>query len=208
MIYAAPAIVLVAVVLVLPRKPPKPNQAPDRIAPSGAYRLQVPIEDDCWRVTISTADGNRVEYRDKDSKFLGWFNVYWCWDSADRVWLYNSDDGQVYFWEKAPDGWHKTWWGRGTRGLIERDLAPPVELYPEYARKGMPQSLETPWDLRGFESSGTETRASFSRADTNESMTLKPGETRNGITLLSIDPDRRQVRVSIKGKERSLKFDE
>jgi hypothetical protein len=76
----------------------KTNQRSPSTSPSGKYVLTVPIERDptvgnlrYWRVTISDTTGKQL-HKD-NSKFIGALNVYWCWDSADRVWLYNSDDG-------------------------------------------------------------------------------------------------------------------
>jgi hypothetical protein len=37
--------------------------------------------------------------REYHSEFVGYLNAYWLWDSQDRLWLYNSDTGRVFFWE-------------------------------------------------------------------------------------------------------------
>jgi len=80
----------------------KPYQDQPLVSPSGKYVLTVPIEKaadkrDYWRVTISDREGKEL-FKD-DSKFVGHLNVYWSWDKEDRVWLHNSDDGYMYYWE-------------------------------------------------------------------------------------------------------------
>ncbi len=112
---------------------PKPNQRTPSTSPDGKYVLTVPIERDptdhnlpFWRVTISDSAGKQL-YKD-DSKFIGTLNVYWCWDTADRVWLYNSDDGRVYYWQSGSGQWQRNVWESGPP-------TPPSELYPDYARK-------------------------------------------------------------------------
>lgn len=113
--------------------PPKPNQRTPSTSPSGKFVLTVPIERDptdgnlpFWRVTISDTAGKQL-HKD-DSKFIGTLNVYWCWDSADRVWLYNSDNGAVYFWQFEDGRWQRSPLAAGT-------VQPPDELFPDYARK-------------------------------------------------------------------------
>jgi hypothetical protein len=115
----------------------RPNQRQPLPSPSGKYVLTVPIEpnpnyhnSDVWKVTISDANGT-VLYKDESSKYVGHLNVYWVWDEADRAWLYNSDDGEVYFWEFDGTNWNKTNWGYGrTDRKIEREIEQPASLYP------------------------------------------------------------------------------
>lgn len=152
---AIPALV-VALLLIhpwLPDRPcvQKPNQQDTVISPSGKYVLTVPIERSqrekgpfgygmpYWYVTISASDG-RVLYRDLDENFDAIHNVYWIWDERDRVWLYNSDDGAVYFYEQADTTWSKRRWGDGRN---EPNLAPPQALYPSYLSNRPVKSLET-----------------------------------------------------------------
>lgn len=130
--YALPSVLLVIVLWLLPRSPAKPNQTQNLISPSGAYRLSVPIIDDRWRVTIHDGQGN-LQYQDEESDFVGWLNVYWIWDDGDRVWLYNSDTGDVFFWEIDPNGrWTKGKLGDGKTMTVEGRGAPPKALYPDY----------------------------------------------------------------------------
>ena len=141
LLFFVPSLLMVVLVLVLPEPPPHDNQIQDLASPSGEYVLAVPIERNTtnpdyrntrvWKVTIRNADG-RVEYKDEASTFVGYLNVYWIWDQDDRVWLYNSDDGHVYFWERAQDAWLKHLWGYGQTKDIPRDIMPPDNLYPGY----------------------------------------------------------------------------
>ncbi|MGM0578304.1 MAG: hypothetical protein ACQEXJ_21450 [Myxococcota bacterium] len=96
-------------------------------SPSGKYVLTVPIERNpayhdsrVWKVTIRTPAGE-VLYRDESSEFVGHLDVYRAWDEDDRVWLYNSDDGSVWFWERDGERWEKRHGGFGAdRTVIER----------------------------------------------------------------------------------------
>lgn len=131
-IYLTPAILLIGFSVFAPKLPQKPNQKTLQTSPSGNYVLTIPIESGTWNVTISDVDGN-VLYKD-NSDFLGHFNVYWYWDAEDRVWLYNSDDGRVYFWETSNEKWLKNKWGYGHTKEISRDIFPPEQMYPHYAK--------------------------------------------------------------------------
>ena len=113
-----------------------PNQKQHFISPSGRYVLNVPIERDSqdqhlyWRVTISDPKGS-VLFKD-DSPFVANLNVYWYWDNNDRVWLKNSDNGKIYFWELDNTAkWQRTLWDKETRA----SLVPPPELSNDYWRK-------------------------------------------------------------------------
>ncbi len=118
---------------------PANQQQPSR-SPSGRYVLTVPIEAystqpgaRMWRVTIHDTQG-KLLYQDTISDFVGNLNVYWTWDENDRVWLYSSDTGEVFFWELTGGAWAKTRWGYGRTRQIERDLAAPASLYPPYVK--------------------------------------------------------------------------
>lgn len=116
---------------------PKPNQVQPMRSPSGKYVLTLPIERNpayhdalVWKVTISDANGHPL-YKDDASEFVGNLNVYWMWDDADRVWIYNSDDGGVWFWELDGTQWIKTFWGYGASDReIDRVIEQPPALYP------------------------------------------------------------------------------
>lgn len=129
------AVLFLALLVASCRPPaPKPNQRTPSTSPSGNYVLTVPIERDptdrnlpFWRVTISDTAGKQL-YKD-DSKFIGTLNVYWCWDSTDRVWLYNSDDGMTYVWQIFDGQWQRSLF------TVIGPVTPPLELYPDYVKK-------------------------------------------------------------------------
>jgi hypothetical protein len=136
-LFFVPTAILVILPFVIPRPPQKPNQTQSSTSPSGKYVLTLPIEAnpayrniEVWKVKISKPDGT-VLYKDDASEFGGGFNVYWAWDDADRVWLYNSDDSWVYFWEFDGTKWTKTRWGYGPdKREIDRNIEQPEILYP------------------------------------------------------------------------------
>jgi hypothetical protein len=114
----------------------KPNQREPFPSPSGKYILRVPIEADptnqhhYWRVTITDNQGT-VLFKD-DSAFVGYLNVYWYWDQDDRVWLINSDDGSVYYWQlDGNGGWKRYEWKESNKELP----IPPAELFPPWYNK-------------------------------------------------------------------------
>lgn len=76
-----------------------------------------------WRVTISDTNG-QVLFKD-DSRFVGNLNVYWRWDEQDRVWLRNSDTGNIYYWEMdSTNVWHRHLWEKNQND----SLSPPAGL--------------------------------------------------------------------------------
>ena len=113
------------------------------VSPSGRYILKMRIEEhevnpdysgtQVWKVTILDSE-DQVVYKDDGSEFVGSLMVYWLWDAEDRVWLYNSDTGEVYFWELMNQAWVKTKWGAGKEREIDREIVPPTELYPPYVQ--------------------------------------------------------------------------
>jgi hypothetical protein len=198
-----------------PRRQEKPNQKRSQVSPSGRYVLSVPIERSqrqkgplgygmpYWHVTIADPNG-RVLYRDPDEEFDGLHTVYWVWDEQDRVWLFNSDDGSVYFYEEADATWSKGKWGQGRTGHVERDIAPPEALYPSYVSGGPVRNQGTPWMLSGLSGSASHTAVVLRNAQTGEFLGLYPGETKNGVTLVAADWDRQEAVVEIKGKRFTL----
>jgi hypothetical protein len=137
--YLFRACLLLSAILILNCTSPKekPNQKQGLASPSGLYILSVPIETDTqdqhqyWRVTISDPKGTML-FKD-DSSFVANLNVYWYWDKDDRVWLRNSDNGKIYYWESDKNGkWLRTLWNRDNA----ESLAPPAELFSEHWRDG------------------------------------------------------------------------
>jgi hypothetical protein len=130
LLYLLPVLTVSGGLLIAAWMPQPPNRRTPAVSPSSAYVLTMPIEQGLWRVTIRDRKG-KLLYRD-DSEFIGQLSVYWTWDDQDRVWLYNSDDSAVYFWEKTPHGWRRIHWGHGRKREIPRELTPPAALYPDY----------------------------------------------------------------------------
>lgn len=122
----------------------RPGQIQPLTSPNGQFVLTVPIERNpsynnvgVWVVTISTVGGECL-YEDDDSRCAARFNSYWTWDDENRVWLTNSDNGCVYFWEiedTVSEGehagravWRKTEWQRGMKTEDGRAITPPKSL--------------------------------------------------------------------------------
>ena len=125
--------------LMIPSPNPPWNHLQPLASPSGKYILTVPIEKDqgmnsgMWRVTISDLASNEL-YKDRDSEFVGYLMSYWVWDSHDRVWLYNSDSGGVYYWEQVEGRWDKHEWGSACGREVNKNegaaYEPPATLFP------------------------------------------------------------------------------
>lgn len=132
--FLSPTVLSLAVILIVgctTTEIDKPNQRQRLPSPSGRYVVNVPIERSAednhqyWRVTISDAKGV-VLFKD-DSKFVGNLNVYWYWDKDDRLWLVNSDNGNIYYWVTDKNGnWQRTEWHDDKT----QPLRPPPELFP------------------------------------------------------------------------------
>ena len=116
----------------------RPAQELPLTSPSGEYVLTMPIENDraqgnaaYRRLKILDSDGN-VVYKDKNPPFWSARRIYWAWDQEDRVWLYNGFDTTVWFWEQSDGAWTKNKYGYGRAKQIDREIAPPEKLYPDY----------------------------------------------------------------------------
>jgi hypothetical protein len=115
---------------------PRRNQVQGTPSTSGKYVLRLPIEAQTtkpqykgtgvWKVTIADSSGT-VLYKDENSTMVGTLNVYWGWDDQDRVWVYNSDDGRIWRWESATDGWKKI--------ESQKSDGIPDFVLPDYAKK-------------------------------------------------------------------------
>lgn len=110
------------------------NQKQNSPSSDGNFILSVPIIEKAdgynyWQVTIKDKDKN-ILYQDPEG-FYARFNVYWVWDNNNRVWLYNSDDGWIYFWEMKNQGWQKQRWNP-VDSLDQIELTPPECLFPDY----------------------------------------------------------------------------
>ncbi len=73
-----------------------------------------------WMPRIVTAEGDDV-FVDQQG-FPARFNIYWDWDQQDRFWIYNTDDGAVWVYRRAAEGWGRTCWEQGL------DFEPPASI--------------------------------------------------------------------------------
>lgn len=93
------------------------NQKQGAVSPDGQFVLSVPVERgvyprvSVWKVTVTDRSG-RPLYKDEQSTMPGTLAIYWGWDEQGRVWVYNSDDGTKWVWERSPSGWKKRQPGR------------------------------------------------------------------------------------------------
>ena len=118
----------------------KPNQQKLSTSPNGKYLAQVSIIEKkfnnylrWWQFKFFDNKGNA--WPADTLKFPARFNIYWIWDKHDRLWVYNSDDGRVYYYEIV-GGWPcREWIGSGKGDPRSRSFYPPEELYPEYVKK-------------------------------------------------------------------------
>ena len=76
-----------------------------------------------WQVTISDSS-KKILYKDTEG-FPARFNVYWDWDNKNRIWLKNSDDGFVYYWELKNEGWNKILFDSN-----QNDVKIPEDFHP------------------------------------------------------------------------------
>jgi hypothetical protein len=179
---------------------PLPNQTQNLQSPSQKYFLAVPIIEYLWIVTIKDRTG-KILYRDSNSTFSSGLNSYWSWDKEDRAWLYNSDNGYVYFWERNKQGWTKNLWGPTCVRLTSQNVDPPLELYPPRQKPATFIHYDTYWQWSGYVGNV----ATFTHAITEQNLDLKVGETSQGITLLKLDTARDEVQVKLGNKLRVFK---
>ena len=112
------------------------NQTQHLPSRDGRYTVDVPIEKSAkkkgvfWKVTIRDHSGKQL-YKDDDSDFIGYLNVYWLWDNRDRLWLYCSDEGTVFMWEMEKGRWIKRKWGTRNEPRTGREDSPPDGLFED-----------------------------------------------------------------------------
>lgn len=94
------------------------GQQQDLPSADGALLVRVPIVPaegrdfaNYWCPEIRAADGT-VVYLD-ELGFPARFNIYWAWDDARGLWVYNTDDGTVWRYAESPEGWARQPWERG-----------------------------------------------------------------------------------------------
>ena len=136
--YTSPFLLLLFLLLLLAclgiKPSSKPNKARPAITADGKMEAYVSSPSEGWRIKISNKDTGRTWTHQTD--FVSHLNIYWIWDSESRFWIYNSDDGSVYFMDRIGDEWKIQDWGNGRTKLqnIPDSLIPPYALYPDYVK--------------------------------------------------------------------------
>ena len=125
------------------REPAPPNRQQNLKSPSGAHVVTMMKGRDpnlpatnVWVVSIRDPSG-AIEYQDFDSHFIWTLNVYWIWDADDRLWLYNSDDGRVWYWERVDGKWTKNRLRQRHEPPTGPQPNPPPEVYPQGHSKAL-----------------------------------------------------------------------
>ena len=119
----------------------EPDEQEPLVSPSGKYVLTLPIETGegeykntpLWRITISDNSGKML-FKDTESIYIGTLSIYRTWDNEDRVWIYNSDDGRVWYYELSNQEWKINYWGFKKEKKTEKNIRPPNKLYPDYVK--------------------------------------------------------------------------
>lgn len=116
---------------------PKPGQEQGLASPSGKYTISMPIreaknpgENPVWTPIIKNESGNIV-FEDSESKLSGYHNSYWQWSTIpenglDDLWIYNSDNGNVWHYYQSFGQWHKTLFD-----LDKGKLEPPPMIHAQ-----------------------------------------------------------------------------
>ena len=118
---------------------------PSSLSPGGSYRLVIengldryPKEKQkwYWYVRIEDPVSGRVLYREENLEMVATSSIYRCWETDERFWIRNSDDGRVYFWERTQgEKWRCSLWGfvHGDTAecVVERELQPPDSILPK-----------------------------------------------------------------------------
>jgi hypothetical protein len=128
--FVLPSVLFVTLPLLGVRPPQPVNKKNPAVSPSGAYKAIISSPTPCWIVRIDDDAGQIFK---EETDFVSHLNIYWIWDSSDRLWVYNSDDGQVHSWARNQDGdWRHVRWGSAKRGGTGWTHSPPDDLYPDY----------------------------------------------------------------------------
>lgn len=131
--FLSPALLLALAAALIPQQDNKQNPA---ASPDSAYIAHVSLSPEWWLVRIT--DGKGVQEWIEMTPFVSHFSIYWKWDAQGRFWLYNSDDGRIYYVERLEDGWTRRSWGSlyGVDEGVPPGVKPPEGLWPQ--RHGRP----------------------------------------------------------------------
>ena len=84
---------------------------------------------DVWTIRITDAEG-QVVFTDH-TDFTAVLNVYVMWDEDHFLWLYNSDDGRVYYYSQGPTGWQRDRYCEEDHEGRQDAVGPPSDLFPQ-----------------------------------------------------------------------------
>jgi len=105
------------------RHPPANRVLPQR-SPDGRYLF------DFEKGTPLIRAGKKLLLRDQNAPFRQNPHLYWLWDDADRLWVYDDAGKRVYYYQRQADAWRRHYWSGRRSAHPERDLLPPAGLYP------------------------------------------------------------------------------
>jgi hypothetical protein len=91
-----------------------------------------------WSIEIKNREGATIVKNNES--FPAMFNIYWKWDSGNRLWIYNSDDNKVYYFLCLENLCGFNFWGWGRKSMYitgkqGEEINPPEGLFPEYVKK-------------------------------------------------------------------------
>jgi len=134
-VYTSPFLVICVLLFLLPSSAQKVNQTSPLVSPSGKYQVTVSSPAMGWKFIIETTD--KEQRWELATFFAPQFNVYWVWDTEDRLWTYNSDDGGVAYFSNEHSEWRQREWHADVVPATDlpAGIRPPDLLYPDYARK-------------------------------------------------------------------------
>lgn len=107
------------------RRPP--NRALPQPSPDGRYVFNFE------RGAPVIREGRVRVFRDTAPPFRKTPDLYWLWDAGDRLWIYDDAAKHVFYYERTPTGWRRRRWSGVRSAHPERDLLPPLGLYPPCA---------------------------------------------------------------------------
>jgi len=133
--YLSPLPLLVVIGMVLPKATRPPNQQNPARSSDGAYEARFSSPSPGWDIAIRDLR-SKTKWK-IETEFLPHLRIYWLWDDANRLWIYNSDDGGVHVLALENGRWDMRRWGHGhspdRQSAVPDGLAPPASLYPPYA---------------------------------------------------------------------------
>lgn len=133
--YLSPLPLLFLVGAVMPKAPRPPNKLNPTLSSDGVYEARFASPNEGWEIVLTD---QRARTKTKiETEFVPHLQIYWHWDDANRLWIYNSDDGSVHFAAFTDGEWRLRRWGYGHQRSAgsPSDFDPPAQLYPPYATR-------------------------------------------------------------------------